>query len=86
VDLGVAPIVVRNQHVVRRLKGVSYVQLAGNRFARGLSDILAGMKGDYPHDRTPMAALAAAQRLSAKAADRRFTRIRALIARVLGPI
>jgi len=26
------------------------VQVAGNRFARGLSDIPAGMKGDYPHD------------------------------------
>jgi len=34
---------------------------------------------------TPMAALAAEQRLSAEAANERFTRIRALITRVLGP-
>jgi hypothetical protein len=33
----------------------------------------------------PMAALAAEQRLSSQAADERYTRIRALIARVLGP-
>jgi hypothetical protein len=52
VDLGVAPMVVRDQHVVGRLKGVSYVQVAGNRFARRLSDIPAGMTGEiYPHDR-----------------------------------
>jgi len=35
---------------------------------------------------TPMAALAAAQHLSAEAAEERFTRIRALIARVLGSV
>jgi hypothetical protein len=46
VDLGVPPIVVREQHLVDRLKDISYVQVAGNRFARGLSDIPAGMKGE----------------------------------------
>jgi hypothetical protein len=34
----------------------------------------------------PMAALATGQRLSAEAADARLTRIRALIAHVLGPV
>ena len=33
-----------------------------------------------------MTALAAEQRLSGKAADERFTRVRALITRVLGPV
>lgn len=51
VDLGIPPIVVRDQHVVDRLKDISYVQIAGNRFARALSDIPAGMKGKtYPED------------------------------------
>ena len=34
-----------DQHVVGRLKDISYLQVEGNRFARGLSDIPAGMKG-----------------------------------------
>jgi hypothetical protein len=51
VDFGIPPIVVRDHHVVDRLKDISYVQIAGNRFARGLSDIPAGMKGEtYPQD------------------------------------
>ena len=51
VDLGIPPIVVRDQHVVGRLKDISYVQIAGNRFARALSDIPAGMKGEtYQQD------------------------------------
>jgi hypothetical protein len=29
-----------------RLKGVNYLQVAGNRFARELADIPAGMAGD----------------------------------------
>jgi len=36
-------------------------------------------------DGTPVAALAAEQRLSAEATDARFTRIQALIAHVVGP-
>ena len=32
-----------HQHVVRRLKDIDYLQVAGNRFARGLADIPAGM-------------------------------------------
>jgi hypothetical protein len=44
VDLGIPPIVARDHGLVRRLKALNYVQIAGNRFARGLSDIPAGMK------------------------------------------
>jgi hypothetical protein len=45
VDLGIPPIVARDQHVTSRLKDISYLQVEGNRFARGLSDIPAGMTG-----------------------------------------
>lgn len=44
VDLGVPPIVARDHNLVRRLKDLNYSQVAGNRFARGLTDIPAGMK------------------------------------------
>jgi hypothetical protein len=44
VDLGITPIVARDYNLVSRLKGLNYLQVAGNRFARGLSDIPAGMK------------------------------------------
>lgn len=43
VDLGIPPIVARDHNLVRRLKDLNYLQVAGNRFARGLSDIPAGM-------------------------------------------
>jgi hypothetical protein len=46
VDLGIPPIVARDQHVVSRLKNINYLQVAGNRFARGLVDIPAGMMGE----------------------------------------
>ena len=46
VDLGIPPIVVRDQHVVTRLKDVSYIQVAGNRFARKLVDIPVGVEGE----------------------------------------
>ncbi|HTQ92883.1 MAG TPA: hypothetical protein VMK84_25645 [Streptosporangiaceae bacterium] len=39
VDLGIPPIAARDHHVVGRLKDLDYTQVAGNRFARGLSDI-----------------------------------------------
>lgn len=45
VDLGVPPIVARDQRIAGRLKDISYLQVAGNRFARQLSDIPAGMTG-----------------------------------------
>ncbi len=45
VDLGIPPIVARDHHVVGRLKDLDYTQVAGNRFARGLSDIPVKMKG-----------------------------------------
>src|SRR5215469_11419106 len=45
VDLGIPPIVARDHNVVSRLKDLNYLQVAGNRFARGLSDIPAGMTG-----------------------------------------
>jgi hypothetical protein len=41
VDLGIPPIVARDQGIVSRLKGVSYLQIAGNRFARRLSGEVA---------------------------------------------
>jgi hypothetical protein len=44
VDLGVPPIVARDHDLVSRLKGLNYLQVAGNRFARGLTDIPAGIK------------------------------------------
>jgi hypothetical protein len=43
VDLGVPPVVVRDQRIVSRLKGINYQQVEGNRFARELSDVPAGM-------------------------------------------
>ena len=45
VDLGITPIVARDHHVVGRLKNLDYTQVAGNRFARGLSDIPVQIKG-----------------------------------------
>jgi hypothetical protein len=44
VDLGIPPLVVRDHNLVSRLKDLNYVQIAGNRFARGLADIPAGTK------------------------------------------
>jgi hypothetical protein len=44
VDLGIPPIVARDHNLVARLKELSYLQVAGNRFARTLSDIPAGLK------------------------------------------
>ena len=44
VDLGITPIVARDRHVVSRLKNLDYTQVAGNRFARGLSDIPVTIK------------------------------------------
>lgn len=46
VDLGIPPIVARDQHVVSRLKEINYLQVAGNRFARELTDIPAGMMSE----------------------------------------
>ena len=44
VDLGIPPVVARDHNLVSRLKGLNYMQVAGNRFARGLPDIPAGTK------------------------------------------
>jgi hypothetical protein len=56
-------------------------------FTRGVRAEAAGVIRSLFSSRrgAPVAALAAEQRLSAEAADVRFTRIQALIARVLGP-
>src|ERR1700689_2840374 len=54
VDLGIPPIVARDKGVVSRLKGISYLQVAGNRFARALSDIPVGMT-DERDSRNPEA-------------------------------
>jgi hypothetical protein len=45
VDLGIPPVVARDHNLVSRLKDLNYLQVAGNRFARGLSDIPVGVKG-----------------------------------------
>jgi hypothetical protein len=47
VDLGITPIVARDRHVVGRLKDLDYTQVAGNRFARGLSDGLSAATGRH---------------------------------------
>jgi hypothetical protein len=44
VDLGITPVIATDHHVVDRLKALGYTQVAGNRFARGLSDIPVTMK------------------------------------------
>jgi hypothetical protein len=54
VDLGIPPIVAQNKDVVSRLKRISYLQIAGNRFARALSDIPVGMT-DERDSRNPEA-------------------------------
>lgn len=45
VDLGIPEIVAREQRITSRLRDISYLQVEGNRFARGLSDIPAGVTG-----------------------------------------
>jgi hypothetical protein len=45
VDIGIPPVVAQGHQLVSRLKGLSYLQVAGNRFARGMSDIPAGVAG-----------------------------------------
>jgi hypothetical protein len=54
VDLGIPQVVARNEHVVSRLTDISYLQVAGNRFARELSDIPAGLIGEG-HSTNPAA-------------------------------
>jgi hypothetical protein len=39
VDLGIPPVIARDHRVASRLRGIDYIQVAGNRFARSLSDI-----------------------------------------------
>jgi hypothetical protein len=46
VDLGIPPIVARDHHVASRLKSIDYLQIAGNRFARQLSDIPVAIMGE----------------------------------------
>ena len=54
VDLGIPPVVARDRRVVSRLKDIDYRQVEGNRFARGLSDIPAGVVGESgPPDPEP---------------------------------
>jgi hypothetical protein len=49
VDLGIEPIIVTDHHVVELLRALGYTQVAGNRFARGLSDIPVTIRdGDNP--------------------------------------
>src|ERR1035438_1764431 len=49
-DLGVPPLVARDLRLVGRLKELGYEQVAGNRFARTMADIPAGLTG---HARSP---------------------------------
>jgi hypothetical protein len=46
VDIGIPPIVARDQRLVSRFKNSDYRQIEGNRFARGLSDIPAGLMSE----------------------------------------
>lgn len=46
VDLGVPPVVPRDHRIVGRLTDLGYQQVAGNRFAREISDIPAGLTGE----------------------------------------
>jgi hypothetical protein len=46
VDLGVPPVVARNCEIAGRLKAINYRQVAGNRFARSLSDVPAGLSDE----------------------------------------
>lgn len=46
VDLGVPPIVARDYAVVSRLKQLNYEQVAGNRFAKTIPDIPAGLSDE----------------------------------------
>ena len=46
VDLGVPPIVARDHNIVDRLKDLGYLQVAGNRFARRLSDVPLRLTGE----------------------------------------
>jgi hypothetical protein len=43
VDLGIPPVVAQGHQLVSRLKRLSYLQVAGNRFARGM----LSMPGQY---------------------------------------
>lgn len=50
-DLGVPPFVVEDLDIVGRLRDLGYEPIAGNRFARGLDDVPAGLgasAGDLP--------------------------------------
>jgi hypothetical protein len=44
-DLGVPPVVVRDHHLLDRLKALGYEQVAGNRFARAMADIPVTVAG-----------------------------------------
>lgn len=44
-DLGVPPFVVEDLDVVGRLRGLGYEMVSGNRFARSLDDVPAGLAG-----------------------------------------
>src|SRR5207244_10779882 len=45
-DLGVPPVVVRDQRVIERLAELGYERVAGNRFARTLHDVPVRVVGD----------------------------------------
>lgn len=111
-DLGIPPIVVRDQHLIERLTDSGYQWVAGHRFARTVTDVdlwrclevafAAGVEpGEFvegdgvkaaaiiralfgAQGGAGMSALVAEHTLSDREADRRFTRLRALMARVLG--
>lgn len=45
-DLGVPPVVVRDRHVIERLRDLGYERIAGNRFAKTLGDVPVHIRGD----------------------------------------
>ena len=82
VDLGVPPVVARDSGVVAFAAGVTSADFRGGIKAESAARI----RDLFSSRRSPgMINLAAGLRLPAKSADERFTRIRALVDRILGP-
>ena len=48
-DLGIPPVVLRDEHIIERLRDLGYEPIAGNRFARTLTDVPVTIsEGDAP--------------------------------------
>jgi hypothetical protein len=47
-DLGIPPVVVRDEHIIERLRALGYEPIAGNRFARTLADVPVTINEEDP--------------------------------------